>query len=188
MIMIHHTDFKFREQLLLREPGDTKYIIIHHSRVKGEHSVHEVHDWHLKRKTKDGKYWAGIGYHFYITKKGEIYEGRPLDAVGSHAYGYNSRSIGVCFEGDFNEEEMTDCQLDASVMLLSLLSLAYGNAEFRRHDTLDCESCCPGTNFPYKKLIGKVRVCKKQIVSLYGEAKSFRYRDMVELFSRIPRD
>lgn len=177
--MLHHTVFKFREELTPRPHSATKYVIIHHSRVKGSHTVQEIHQWHLERKTKDGKKWAGIGYHFYVRKDGEIYQGRPLDTVGAHTYGFNSKSIGVCFEGDFNVERMQDRQLDASVLLLSLLSLAYGNAGFRRHDTLDRKSCCPGSLFPYDRLITKVRACKRQLVALFG--KDFDFGKIVKM-------
>ena len=179
--MIHHTAFKFREELIPRKEGATRYIIIHHSRKTGPHGVREVHRWHLDRKTPDGKNWAGIGYHYFISKKGEIYDGRPLDTVGSHAKPYNSCSVGVCFEGDFNREKMTKRQLNASVLLLSLLSLAYGNAQFRKHDTLVPGRCCPGKIFPYDELVRKVRVCKQGLVALYGEV--YDYRGMID---RLP--
>jgi N-acetylmuramoyl-L-alanine amidase len=39
------------------------------------------------------------GYHRYIRRDGTIHEGRPLDAVGAHVSGHNSRSIGICYEG-----------------------------------------------------------------------------------------
>lgn len=179
--MLHHTTFEFREKLMPRRKDATNLIVIHHSRVTGKHSVREIHAWHRNRKTKDGKMWAGIGYHFYVRKDGEIYVGRPLDTVGAHAYGFNSRSIGVCFEGNFNCETMEDLQLNASVMLLSLLSLAYGNAGFRRHDTLDSKSCCPGTNFPYDRLIARVRTCKRQMVAVFGKAGNGVYGDLLEI-------
>lgn len=175
--MLHHTSFTFREKLKLRERNATKYIIIHHSRVSGKHDVRDVHQWHLDRKDKDGNPWAGIGYHYFISKKGEIYEGRPLDTVGSHAVPYNSCSVGVCFEGNFNTQKMTKRQLNASVVLLSLLSLAYGNAQLRKHDTLVPGRCCPGKDFPYDELIRKVRVCKQGLVALYGDA--YDYKGMI---------
>lgn len=69
--MIHHTKLKFRECLKRRR--ETKYIVVHHTAVTGdEQPVTLVHQWHLNRKTKDGKPWAGICYHYYIRKDGEI--------------------------------------------------------------------------------------------------------------------
>ena len=56
-------------------------------------------------------HWAGIGYHYYITKDGTIWASRPDCTVGAHASGGNSDSIGICFEGDYDVEgTMPDAQ------------------------------------------------------------------------------
>lgn len=44
-----------------------------------------------------------IGYHFYITKDGTLFPGRPEWQVGAHAKGYNANSIGICYEGGLDE-------------------------------------------------------------------------------------
>ena len=61
---IHQSNLKFTETLKKR--SETNYIIIHHTEVRGRHDVKEVHQWHLD------KGWAGIGYHYYIDKDGQI--------------------------------------------------------------------------------------------------------------------
>ena len=62
---------------------------------------------------------AGIGYHYYITKDGTIWEGRPDNTVGAHASGGNSDSIGICFEGDYDvERTMPDAQKKAGKELV----------------------------------------------------------------------
>ena len=40
-----------------------------------------------------------IGYHFYITRDGEIHRGRALEKVGAHCRNHNAHSVGVCYEG-----------------------------------------------------------------------------------------
>lgn len=161
--IIHRVNLHFKEELKLRADHSTKHIIIHHSEVSSPHSVRDIHIWHQK------KGWAGIGYHYYIRKNGEIYEGRPHNTVGAHAYDnnknydYNKESIGVDFEGNFNKETMSDIQLEASVVLLSLLSLAYGNADICMHRQLVANRSCPGKNFPFEKLKSKVEECKKYL-------------------------
>ena len=40
-----------------------------------------------------------IGYHFYITRDGEIHRGRALEKIGAHCRNHNTHSIGVCYEG-----------------------------------------------------------------------------------------
>ncbi len=44
------------------------------------------------------------GYHFYVTRDGTLYYCRPLSVKGCHAKGYNTGSIGVCYEGGRREE------------------------------------------------------------------------------------
>jgi N-acetyl-anhydromuramyl-L-alanine amidase AmpD len=176
--MFHQTNLKFREKLTPRT--QTKFIVVHHTAVTGdEQPVTLVHQWHLDRKTND-KPWAGIGYHYYIRKNGEIYQGRPRDKKGSHVYideahRYNSITIGVCFEGDFRTEVMDENQLEASVMLLSVLSLGYGNIDICTHRYLDRRTTCPGNNFPFKKLIKRVHDQKQRFIDLYGDPEEVDY-------------
>ena len=40
-----------------------------------------------------------IGYHFYITRDGEIHRGRALEKIGAHCRNHNAHSVGVCYEG-----------------------------------------------------------------------------------------
>ena len=47
------------------------------------------HDHIFHRNFRD------IGYHFYLTRDGEIHRGRPLDKIGAHCQGHNRHSIGI---------------------------------------------------------------------------------------------
>ena len=40
-----------------------------------------------------------IGYHFYITRDGEIHRERPLEKAGAHCLNHYAHSIGICYEG-----------------------------------------------------------------------------------------
>lgn len=174
--MIHHPEFKFREDLLTRKK--TRYIVVHHVGKRGSFSVEDIHKMHLNRDM------AGIGYHYYIRKNGEIYEGRPRWKKGAHVndkvHHYNSVSVGVCFEGDFNYDKMGDEQLEASIMLLSVLSLAYGNAEICTHRYLDSRRDCPGKNFPFPKLLHEVHVQKQRFIQLYGDPEEVDYKFLLK--------
>lgn len=181
--MIHHPEFKFREPLLTRK--ETKYIVVHHVGVRGAFSVEDIHKMHLDRKCDP--LMAGIGYHYYIRKDGEIYEGRPRWKKGAHVndkvHHYNSVSVGICFEGDFNYDKMEDQQLEASIMLLSVLSLAYGNAPICTHHYLDERRNCPGKNFPFQKLLHEVHVQKQRFIQLYGDPKEVDYEFLLKFLS-----
>ena len=96
----------------------TTRIILHHAAAV-TCSVQDVHRWHINNG------WAGIGYHFFVRKDGSVYRGRPENAVGAHASGSNSDSIGICFEGNFNEETMNDVQKNAGQELVAYLKNKY---------------------------------------------------------------
>lgn len=50
----------------------------------------------------DGKNYDDITYNFLIGGDGQIYEGRNWNKIGAHTHGYNSKSQGIAFIGDFN--------------------------------------------------------------------------------------
>ncbi|MBR6189280.1 MAG: N-acetylmuramoyl-L-alanine amidase [Prevotella sp.] len=39
------------------------------------------------------------GYHYYITRDGQLYQTRHENLPGAHARHYNAHSIGICYEG-----------------------------------------------------------------------------------------
>ena len=66
----------------------TTLLVLHHAAAT-TCTVEDIHRWHIDNG------WSGIGYHFFVRKDGTVYEGRPIDKVGAHAYNYNSISIGI---------------------------------------------------------------------------------------------
>lgn len=123
----------------------TGYIIIHHAAAKSC-SADDIHRWHLDNG------WLGIGYNFFVRKDGSIYRGRAEDAVGAHTVGYNSMSIGVCFEGNFEVEQMPEAQFNAGHELIAYLRGKYPNAKLGKHRDFD-STACPGKYFPYTEMI-----------------------------------
>ena len=103
----------------LARRGVTRRIILHHAAAV-TCSADQIHAWHLANG------WSGIGYHFFVRKDGTVYRGRPEDTVGAHAGGSNSDSIGVCFEGSFDKEEMPAVQRRAGTELVAYLKKKYG--------------------------------------------------------------
>ena len=176
---IHHPNLKFREKF--EDRSETKYIILHHVKETGRrYDINEIHQWHLKRET-NGKKWAGFGYHFFVDKDGEIFTGRPVDAIGSHTLNYNSVSVGICFEGNFDVERMTEKQLDASVLLISILSLVYKNARIRGHRNFNKQETCPGEKFPMEEVLERVKKQKKRFIRLHGDPEIVDYSFLLKL-------
>lgn len=54
-----------------------------------------IRDWHV-----NGNGWSDIGYHIVIRRDGTIEDGRPINKIGSHCYGRNRHSIGICLVGE----------------------------------------------------------------------------------------
>ena len=48
----------------------------------------------------------GIGYHFYVRRNGDIKSTRAVERVGAHVRGYNTHSIGICYEGGLDSHGM----------------------------------------------------------------------------------
>lgn len=127
----------------------TDEIIIHHASAK-KCSADDIHSWHLNNG------WAGIAYHFLVRKDGTIYSGRPEDKIGGHTSGHNSYSIGICFEGNFQTESMSQAQKKAGIELVSYLKNKYKINKVMRHKDY-CNTDCPGANFPFNDIVnGKV--------------------------------
>jgi len=141
---IKEVELKFRNGMVERQK--TELIVIHHTASKTDLTVQEIHQMHLKQ----GENWKGIGYHYYINKKGIIYRGRPEKYSGSHAIDYNSISIGVCLSGNFEEEEPNVNQITSLIELLHHLRTKYPNVEIVGHKDLNA-TACPGKNL-YSKL------------------------------------
>lgn len=129
---------KFNGTLYKR--SETDYIILHHEAGNG--SVEDVHNYHLS------KGWKGIAYHYFVRKDGTIYRGRPEDTSGGHTTGYNHNSIGICAEGNFELEAMSDAQRDALHALVLDVRTRYPDTQTVRHRDL-AATACPGKNYPF---------------------------------------
>lgn len=122
----------------------TNYIVLHHRAGNGD--VESIHNQHL------GQGYSGIGYHYYIRKDGKVYAGRPIQKVGAHCLNYNSVSVGVCFEGNYETETvMPEAQKKSGVELVRHLKGIYPNAQIKGHRDLYA-TACPGRNFPFEEI------------------------------------
>jgi N-acetyl-anhydromuramyl-L-alanine amidase AmpD len=95
--------------------------------------------------------WTGIGYNYYVRKDGNIYRGRPEEVAGAHTEGYNDKSIGICFEGNFETETMSEKQLEAGIWLIKDILTRY-NVPIAPHKNF-ANTACPGRNFPLARMM-----------------------------------
>ena len=124
----------------------TTHLILHHTASESA-SAESIHAYHKSLG------WAGIAYHYLVRKDGTVYRGRPEDMRGGHTANWNYCSIGICFEGNFELEEMPQAQFDAGRELIADIASRYTSIEIGRH----CEygsTACPGKSFPFDALVG----------------------------------
>ena len=141
----------------------TTHCVIHHAAANG--SVESVHQYHLS------KGWAGIAYHYYVRKDGTVFRGRPEAWNGGHTTSYNKVSIGVCFEGNFENENMKDIQLTAGQNLISDIKNRFPGIVMERHSLLNATGC-PGKNFPFTMLVNPTDGSPEDEISENAEPQS----------------
>jgi len=78
-----------------------RYLIVHCSatRLSQNYTVEQLYHDHVEHNG-----WVDIGYHYYITKDGTLWPCRPEMQVGAHCKGFNTTSIGICYEGGLAED------------------------------------------------------------------------------------
>lgn len=93
----------------------TNFVIISHSVSPTCDSfrscsnlVRGFQEWHFSEGFYD------IGYNFVIGGDGDIYEGRGWDVRNFHHW----PSIGICFIGSFNKDELNDRMISAAKLLI----------------------------------------------------------------------
>jgi N-acetylmuramoyl-L-alanine amidase len=83
--------------------ANTDFIAIHCSATRPSMNVDvdDIRKWHK------AKGWDDVGYHYVITRSGQVQRGRSEEKVGAHVEGYNGRSLGICLVGGVAEDDFT---------------------------------------------------------------------------------
>jgi hypothetical protein len=96
-----------------------KYLVIQHSVLPGNFAPEKIADYLVEKRQ-----WPGIGYHFYITSDGKIYQTNELETVcyfAGSSVQYNPLGACICFAGNFTDAVPTDAQLSSGGKLLAFL-------------------------------------------------------------------
>lgn len=131
-------------------------IIIHCSATpsKMDIGVKEIRDWHV-----NGNGWKDIGYHIVIRRDGTIEDGRPIKDIGSHCYGRNRHSIGICLVGEGKTHESYNKEQYKSLesCLIGLMTLYPSIVNVSQHSYYDkkkpfCAGLTDGQIYYYNNL------------------------------------
>lgn len=126
--------------------------IVYHHMSRQEWDLNDVHEFHKQ------KGWKGIGYNYWIGYDGTIYEARG-ECIGAHVLGWNSKSLGIGFQGDFEVQQVTERQMESGAWLTAYFMEKYGLKlkDVVGHKDLNPLTICPGPNFDIMKMKQRVR-------------------------------
>jgi N-acetyl-anhydromuramyl-L-alanine amidase AmpD len=135
----------------IRSLSSIDQIIIHHSATQGG-SSESFAEYHVLAND-----WPGIGYHFVINQSGQIDQTQYLQTVSYHTSGQNSRSVGICLVGDYDEQSLPPAQLDALILLILNIQNQLGRtlAIFGHNEFSN--KTCPGSKVNIDQIRSKVQ-------------------------------
>lgn len=152
--------------------GDPNMVVYHHTAMAMSSTFEDVINVIKSRQFV-------TGYHCVVLGDGSIHPFCRWDRFGSHAAGFNDRSLGLAFNGNFENDAKvpfsnpsgrygpwrpTDLQLRSGAKVVALWSFLYpevtidfGKKILPHSDPLlNANKPCPGSQFPYdefKKLV-----------------------------------
>jgi hypothetical protein len=137
--------------LIPLELDKVEYIILHHAEAQFA-SWTSINLWHKQNG------WSCFGYNEYIRKDGEVIIGRG-DNIGAQCAGMNSRSYGICCEGNYEiETEMPAAQKSALIERIRVNRPRFKNFMSVEPHSKFYPTACPGVHFPLAEIIQKSEV------------------------------
>ena len=145
-MQIKATNLKYQNPLIPLNLEKVIFIILHHADAVTA-TPEQIHSWHIANG------WNGFGYNEYIRKDGTIYIGRG-DNIGAQCANMNSKSYGICCEGDFSREtDMPEAQFASLVERIKYNKARFKNCvEVALHSKF-YNTDCPGKYFPFRSVL-----------------------------------
>ena len=123
-------------------------IVIHctATREGQNYTVDDIRRWHTTPKSKGGRGWSDIGYHYVVYLDGSVHNGRDVNIAGAHVENRNSHTIGIVYVGGLDKngkskDTRTEAQKAALLSLLLDLRKFYPKAKILGH-----RDCSPDKN------------------------------------------
>ena len=134
--------------MIKREKTDTLAIHCSATPATMDIGVEKIKEWHVKENG-----WEDVGYHFIITRSGELQTARSEEYQGAHAPQVNFRSLAVCLIGGTDnkqqwENNFTDEQFTTLKSLIGDLVKKYEIKKIIGHYQVDDRKKCPSFDVP----------------------------------------
>jgi hypothetical protein len=156
-----------------RRKADPDLIVYHHTAMDSRSTFDDVVRT-ITDRTDGGASWI-TGYNCVILADGSVHPFCRWDRYGNHAVGYNARSLGIAFNGNFETDpnvpfsnptgrmgatRPTEAQLAAGARIVALWTILYGiDVHFGKtiipHKQI-ASKACPGSQFPYDEFQRRV--------------------------------
>ena len=125
-------------------------MTIHHTAaVLGDNSKAPARLRQHQRYHQDSQGWIDIAYHIGVDRNGNIFELRKPELVGDTATSYDPTGhfLVVC-EGNFDEEEVTEEQLNGAALAFAWAAQQFGVATdtLAGHRDASPDTACPDSN------------------------------------------
>ena len=144
-------------------------IVYHHTAMNSQSTFEDVVRVIKDRTDSKGNHWI-TGYHCVVCATGSVHPFCRWDRYGSHATGYNLRSLGIAFNGNFETDPSvpysnpngrlgptrpSEDQLKAAARVVTLWTFLYSiRVDFKNaiipHKNISSKTC-PGSRFPYEE-------------------------------------
>ncbi|CCO48612.1 Putative peptidoglycan-binding domain-containing protein [Vibrio nigripulchritudo SOn1] len=140
--------WSYGDAIVFNKPNRNVHSVFLHCSAsdRSQHdSIAVIDKWHKKRG------FSEIGYHYFISKNGDIHIGRNIEKIPAAQKGHNTGSIAICLHG-LKKENFTEKQFTSVRALCMAIDSAYGSKtiKFRGHCEVSSKSC---PVFDYKSVL-----------------------------------
>jgi len=190
-----------------RRDKDPSLVVYHHTAMPSQSSFEDVVGVIKSRTDSRGNHWV-TGYNCVILADGSIRGFCRWDRYGSHAVGYNRKSLGITFNGNFETNphvpfsnpdgrmgppRPTEPQLDAGARVVTLWTFLYpipvdfANAIIPHKQV--ASKACPGSGFPYDEFRRRVEFYRGQwdkSTAVQERIAAFKLKPYLYVLGRAP--
>lgn len=121
---------------------DIDLIVVHCTATRPNQNVSmtELNRWFVEKD------YSSIGYHYVISRDGNINNTRPITQQGAHALGYNAKSIGISLMGGVDdnltpENNFTTAQFSSLTSLIRKFAGTLQNLHVIGHNQISSKAC-----------------------------------------------